>query len=160
MSEMSFGTRTTATFGGGASASADGHPKYKPGGVTIDWDTVPANAAQATLADGDVIAAGVKFLPFGCLLARIDASGKYGPYEPDAAADGRQDAIRGRLYVLNYTARATDLHADNPPGVFDGGRVFIARLKAVTAGVFAATDAWTADVQTALPGLFPADTDL
>lgn len=155
---MSFGPRTTATLGGGTPASADGRPEYKPGGVTIDWDTVPANAAETTLADGSVIPAGVKYLPYGLLLARI-GSGKYGPYEP-AATDERADAVRGSLYILNWTVRADDDHADNPPGVFDGGRVYPARLKAVTAGAYAATDAWTADVQAALPRVSPASTSL
>jgi len=156
---MAFGQQTTTTSGGGTPASADGRPEYKPGGVTIDWSTVPANASATTLADGSVIPAGVKYLPYGLILTRITASGKYGPRQ-EAAADGREAATRGNTYILNYTIRQDDLHADHPPGVFDGGRVYIDRLKAVTAGAYAATDAWTAEVQAALPRVSPADPDL
>jgi hypothetical protein len=156
---MAFGQQTTTTTGGGTPASADGRPEYKPGGVTIDWSTVPANAAAATLADGSVIPAGVKYLPYGLILTRITASGKYGPHDA-GAADGRQTPARGGAYIVNHTTRADDLHADNPPGVFDGGRVYIDRLKLLAAGVYTNTGAWAAGIQAVFPRVSPADPDL
>lgn len=47
-----YGQSTYGASAGGASLSADGRPEYVPGGITIDWATVPANAAGTTLADG------------------------------------------------------------------------------------------------------------
>lgn len=68
---MGFGTRTLSTGGQGAMASADGLPEYKVGGVTVDWGTVPANSADVTLPDGIILESGMKYLPFGCILALI-----------------------------------------------------------------------------------------
>lgn len=62
-----------------------------------------------------------------------DATGTYGPYS-SAATDGRQNLTRGYCYILNETV--TELGplglgeiASSHPGVFDGGRVWRARLK-------------------------------
>lgn len=61
------------------------------------------------------------------------AAGTYGPYASNAT-DGRQTLARGLCYILNETV--TELGplglgeaASNHPGVFDGGRVWRARLK-------------------------------
>jgi len=60
------------------------------------------------------------------------ASGTYGPFS-SAATDGRQTLARGRCYILNESL--TELgpvglatQATDHPGVFDGGRVWRARL--------------------------------
>jgi hypothetical protein len=62
-----------------------------------------------------------------------DATGTYGPYN-SAATDGRQNLTRGSCYILNETV--TELGPlglgeapSSHPAVFDGGRVWRARLK-------------------------------
>ncbi len=164
---MAFGQSTQRRYGGGTPASADGAPEYKVGGVTIDWTTaVAANVAAVTLDDASIVPANQKYLPYGTILARITASGLYGPYDP-SAVDGRGDLARGACFVLNYTVYGgggpqDDLHADNPPGVFDGGRVYLDRLKCIDAAAYIGTEAivWSADVQAAFPRLTPVDVDL
>jgi hypothetical protein len=65
--------------------SADGDPEYKTGGITLDWNTVPAVAVDTVLGDGVTIPAGQKGLEYGTIVSRITASGKYGPFTPTAA---------------------------------------------------------------------------
>lgn len=124
-----YGQTTTTLSQGGATLSADGVPEYVPGGITIDWATVPANAAGATLDDGQVIEAGVKFIPFGTVLAKITASGKYGPHQAGATADGRQTVAKGGAYLLNQTVREDDAGSEFGPGAFEGGLIYQGRLK-------------------------------
>lgn len=119
---------------------------WKTGGVTIDWPTVTAPVADVTLADGEVIPAGTKFIAFGETLARITASGKFGLHRTDAL-DGRQNRVAGDCYVINKTVRE-DEDASDHPGVFDGGRVWEARL--VAGG---ANQATLAQIKAAFPRL-------
>ncbi len=159
---MSFGQATLRTVGGGTPASADGNPEYKVGGVTIDPTAFPAaSVSEVTLADGAKVPANKQYIPYGCILARITASGLYGPYDP-AAVDGRADLARGACFVVNYTITDEDDHWENPPGVFDGGRVYLDRLKAVDAAAYVGTEAivWSQDVQAAFPRLAIVDPDL
>lgn len=149
-----FGQKTLSS-GRHAHAQAGGEMDWLPGGITVDWSTVPANPTETTLADGDVIPAGVKYIPFGCEVARITASGKFGPYDT-GAADGRQTLQPGRCGILNFTVKETDLHADNPPGVLDGGRVYRDRLKRLNAGAYVA-DGFSAPVAAAMPRVAPVD---
>ncbi|MBV9849826.1 MAG: hypothetical protein JO250_09160 [Armatimonadetes bacterium] len=131
-----FGTTTIAQVGRMVPASADGAPEYKAGGVTVDWTTVPPGpATDTTLTDGTLVPAGVQYLPFGVILTQITTSGNFGPYDA-GANDGRQTLTRGSCYLLNYTYTANDPHADTVPGVFEGGRVFIARVKKLAAGAY------------------------
>lgn len=61
------------------------------------------------------------------------APGTYGPYS-SAATDGRQNLVRGRCFILNETVTElgpdglSGAATDHPP-VFEGGRVWRARLK-------------------------------
>jgi hypothetical protein len=82
--------------------SADGSPKVKVGGATIDWTTVAIPGANVNLPDGSVILAGQAYLRYGQVMTRITASGKFGPYDP-AAADGRQTLVRGQCFILDAT---------------------------------------------------------
>lgn len=150
-----FGQSTTDRFGGGTPASADGTPEYKVAGVTLDTATVPAaDVADVTLDDDSIIPAGHQYLPYGAILCKITASGKYGPHDP-AAADGREDLEAGEVVILNYTMRDDDLQWDNPPGVFEGGRVYRDRVKRLNAGAWEA--GWTPELQQACPRLVPVD---
>lgn len=51
--------------------SADGSPKYKSGGVTLDWSTVTALGSDTTYPDGSVIRSGNKVLRYGQILCKI-----------------------------------------------------------------------------------------
>lgn len=55
--------------------SADAVPLYKPGGVTVDWNTVAAPGTNQTLLDGSTINAGIKFLRLGQVLTKITLPG-------------------------------------------------------------------------------------
>ncbi len=147
---MAFGPKTILNVGRSVPASADGVPEYKAGGVTIDWSTVPANVADTTLPDGYVVKAGTNYIPFGTVITQITASGLFGPYDT-AALDGRQTLARGAAYLVNYTYVQTDPHSDYVPGVFEGGRVFQARIKALAAGAYVPT--WNATLAAVFPRL-------
>lgn len=125
---MAYGRQVLGTVGTSIQVSADGKPVSKLAGVTLDWATVVAVAgADVTLADGLVVKIGEKYLRYGQVIARITASGKYGPYDP-AAADGREIApVRGRAFILNRTALANE-PADEYPEAIEGGRVWRARI--------------------------------
>ena len=91
--------------GMGLHLSVDGKPEYILGGITIDWTTVAAvSGADVLLKDGNLIKIGQKYLRYGQVMARITATGKWGPYDP-AAADGRQTAPAAGvpLCVLDVT---------------------------------------------------------
>ena len=51
--------------------SADGSPKYKAGGVTIDWSTVTALGADTTYPDGSIVRSGLKVLRYGQVISKI-----------------------------------------------------------------------------------------
>lgn len=52
--------------------SADGNPKYKSGGITIDLTTIPAASSSAvTLPDGSVIAANTQYLRYGQVMTKL-----------------------------------------------------------------------------------------
>jgi hypothetical protein len=51
--------------------SADGSPKYKAGGVTIDWSTVSALGSDTTYPDGSVVKSGSKVLRYGQVICKI-----------------------------------------------------------------------------------------
>lgn len=146
--------------------SADGKPKYKPGGVTIDWDKVTAINADATLTDGSVIKSGQKYLRYGQVLTKITASGKYGPYDP-SVTDGRELLTRGRVYILDetliqYNAGSSGLGAanDHAGGVFEGGLVWIDRVLHSGTGTHTlAAGPTLAEVLTAFPELRQAKND-
>lgn len=125
---MAYGRQVIGTVGTSIQVSADGKPVPKLAGVTIDWATVTAvSGADVTLADGVVVKIGDKYLRYGQVIARITATGKYGPYDP-AAGDGREIApVRGRAYIVNRTALALE-PADDHPEVIEGGRVWRARI--------------------------------
>src|SRR5690242_6738712 len=56
--------------------SADGEPRYKAGGITIDWtNTVTAVASNdAVLPDGSIVKVGQKYLRYGQILCKITSS--------------------------------------------------------------------------------------
>jgi hypothetical protein len=154
----SYGERTlfTTTFGRSIQVSADGNPKFKAGGVTIDWSTVPAVGANAsTYYTGDVVAngkltfednvevfVGEKVLRYGSIVTR-QSDGTY-RLATDAAP---ATPVRGETFIVNETWLETDVDS-NHPGVIDGGRVFRARLLYGGAG-----QPSVAEVEAAMPGI-------
>jgi hypothetical protein len=134
----SIGERTLFTITGGRSiqVSADGAPKYKAGGVTVDWTTVTACPSNGTAYYGVTVANGVaifedsvqvavgdKAIRYGTILMKDSGTGKY---RPALTADGAS-LKRSETYIVNETW----LEADNMsvhPGAIDGGRVFEARI--------------------------------
>lgn len=147
-----FGTREIAKGGRVVRAGATGLVDYKPGGVTIDWSVVPAVAgADKTLTDDRVVKIGDKYLRYGQVLAKITASGKYGPYDA-TALDGRQTLTRGSCFILDETVLESDPKSDYAPGgVFDGGWVYKARMQNNADDL--TLNPAVADIETAFPTL-------
>lgn len=94
----------------GVIANPGSGPRYKVGGLTLDWGTVLAAVADATDAlTGDITKAGQKTIRFGTILCRINATtfggvvGKYAPYSAPMTAD----ALNGALAVGGTTATLT-----------------------------------------------------
>jgi hypothetical protein len=132
---MAYGRNVIGTVGGGYQLSADGVPRAKLGGVTIDWSTVAAvSGSDVTLPDGTVVPVGQKYLAAGQTVVQITASGKFGPFDP-AAADGRQTlaANAGTCFLLNRAALASEPKDDYPEAIY-GGRVWAARVLNTGAG--------------------------
>lgn len=126
----SFGTSTIQTLGRRIQVSADGVPRWKAGGITLDWSTVTAVTEDTTLDDGTIVKNGDKYLRYGTVLTQITAGGKYGECLTNLS-DGREtvtNAVRGRAFILNETVVYSQPGSDHP-AVFDGGRVFKGRLK-------------------------------
>jgi len=149
-----YGQTTSATLGRAVRASADGDPRWKAAGITLDWTTVTAVSVDTTLSDGTVVKAGDKYIRYGTVLSQITASGKYGPADT-SVSDGRQlvDAtVRGRSFILDETVVYSEPGSDHP-AVFDGGRVFKGRI--VYGGANQPTEA---NIETMFPAItFVAD---
>lgn len=129
MAGTGLGTRNIEYLGRQVRASAAANNEYmKPGGVTLDWSTVdPVSGSEKTLTDDRRVPVGASYLRYGTVLAKISASGKYGPYD-STALDGRQTLVRGECFILDETILDSDPHSDYPNRVFDGGLVWLDRV--------------------------------
>lgn len=87
--------------------------RWITGGVTLDHTTVPE-------VDGK------KVLKAGQPLGRITATGKYGPYDPDAT-DGRQTAVVLLGEDVDFRLN-NGSYGDQVATAFDWARVIEARL--------------------------------
>lgn len=149
-----YGTNTIQTLGKRTQVSADGLPRWKAGGITLDWSTVTAVSVDTTLDDGTIVKSGDKYLRYGTVLGQITAGGKYGECLTNLS-DGREtvtNAVRGKAFILNETVVYSEPGSDHP-AVFDGGRVFKGRL--VMNGSNQPTEA---NIETMFPGItFVAD---
>lgn len=67
----SFGQTLLQQVGNSLSVSADGRPRAKIAGVTVDWNTVAAVGADTNVSVGIIIPAGEKFIRHGQVLCRI-----------------------------------------------------------------------------------------
>lgn len=150
----SYGNKTlfTETIGRSISVTADGAPKYKAGGITIDWDTVPAIGedddytlvsvvnGQVTFQDGVVVKEGEKVLRYGSVVVKQE-DGTY------ALATSESTLVKGETYVVAETTLEEDAVSAHPP-VIDGGRVFKDRLL-----VGGAVHPSFEDFEAAMPGI-------
>lgn len=131
---MSAGTRTIYTGGRRTLIVRSGEPTWKVGGATVDWTSVPAaSGSDTTLADGQVIPAGVQYIRYGTVMCRLTSganAGKFAPYNAGGSA-GEENLTPGDCYLLPYTIRSGDLQADNP-GLIDGGDVYPERITDLT----------------------------
>lgn len=129
-----YGRSVITSIGAGYQLSADGAPKAKIGGLTIDWTTVaPVSGSAVTRPNGTIVPIGQQYLPTGSTVARITSVvngstvGMYGPYDP-AASDGRQTlAANADCYLLNRDAFAADPKDQYPEAIY-GGKVWSARI--------------------------------
>lgn len=110
---------------------------------------VTVTASGAGLTGGTSPAAGVtQSAPGGDL-------GKYGPYDP-AATDGRQLLTRGECFILNRTVLqqnpvGLNVHNTDSPAVFEGGRVWKARILMTTGAHSLAAGPTVAEFEAAFP---------
>jgi hypothetical protein len=66
-----YGFSVIETIGRSIQVSADGKPEMKSGGITLDWGTVTALAADTTYLDGETVLAGQKVLRYGQVVAMM-----------------------------------------------------------------------------------------
>lgn len=114
--------------------SVDGSPKYKAGGITIDWTLVAAASGDQTLADGTIIKDGQKYLRTGQVVCRVSSNGKYAPYDPSGTT-GQEVLVSGRCFILDmtvlqYGSGSSLLSASNDQvgEAIEGGDVWLARI--------------------------------
>lgn len=162
----SIGERTLFTITGGRSiqVSADGAPKYKAGGVTVDWTTIPVCPANggtyygaavangiATFEDTVQVDVGTRAIRYGTILMKDAGTGKF---RPALTADGGA-LKRSETFIVNETWLEED-NMSAHPGVIDGGRVFEKRVAHV--GNMATYDGSAvpptkAQIEAVLPGI-------
>jgi len=138
--------------------SADGDLEWKTAGATIDWTTVAAVAgSDVTYPDKLVVKVGQKGMRYGQVLAKITATGLFGPYD-FAAADGRQTLTRGNVFILNQSVLQTGLlgfaqEVTDILGVLQAGTVWRDRLIATTGTHSLALGPTFTELEAAMPGL-------
>lgn len=103
----SYGRQIQETTGSPLSVIADGQPEWKHGGITIDWSTVAVVAAETTLNDGTVVAAGDKYLPAGTILDLI------GVGEVQTIDLSDDDDPNGGTWSITYDGQTTEALAYN-----------------------------------------------
>lgn len=106
-------TLRTKTVAGSVNIFDSAMVRWITGGVTIDHTTVPE-------VDGK------KVLKAGTPLGKIEANGKYGPWDPDAT-DGRQTAVCMLGEDVDFSLD-NGAYSDQVATAFDWARVIKARL--------------------------------
>ncbi len=150
-------TLFTITVGRSIQVTADGAPKFKAGGVTVDWANVVACPADtgtyygatvtggyATFEDNVKVAVGEKAIRYGTILMRHTD----GTYRPALTGDTLK---KSETYIVNETWLEED-RMSNHPGVIDGGRVFRERVIA-SAGTLNNVAAYTSAAASVPPTL-------
>jgi len=132
-------------FGRSIQLSADGAPKYKAGGITVNWASIPACPAnagtyygqtvangQVTFEDGVVVKTGEKAIRYGSVMmfdstldiASVVDGDPNGGYRLALTGDTLK---RSQTFLVNETWLEEDYNS-NHIGVMDGGRMWRARL--------------------------------
>jgi hypothetical protein len=163
-------TRTlfTERMGRSIQVSADGAPKYKAGGITVNWNAIyacPADTGtyygktvangQVEFEDGVVVKVGEKAIRYGSIMvydSALDldptlttgAGVPQGAYRLALTGDAALLAIRGNGFIVNETVLEEDTYS-NHIGVMDGGRMWRARI--VKSDVTQADTTWVAGDQ-------------
>jgi hypothetical protein len=123
-----FGPRNLGGFNIGSSVRASSIPEGMRGG-TIAWNTVPPATENTHFLDEREVKVGERCLRYGSILVRITSEGEsknmYGPFDR-TADDGRQKLELGNAFILDETICEADTNVS--PKLFDGGKVFKARL--------------------------------
>jgi len=139
-----------------ALANAQG-ARWKVGGTTFDWTTVPAVDVDAsTYYTGDVVSNGMIVLQDTVQVVTGDKVLRYGSViykQVDgtyALATDTTTLVKGETFIVNETVQESDRMSNNI-GVLDGGKVFKERLLAGGAGQPA-----FADLEAAMPGILYA----
>jgi len=118
------GERTLFTITNGRSiqVSADGKPDFKAGGITVNWDLVPAQTAEVTFYDTVTVPAGAKVLRYGSIVYR-DTDGRFG------LATAATSLVRGETFIINETWEESE-NMSLYPGALRGGLCFKDRILA------------------------------
>ena len=130
----------TERIGRSISVTADGAPKYKTAGVTIDWTSVAAQADDVVFQDGVEVKEGEKALRYGSIVFK-QSDGTY------ALADDSSTLVRGEVFIVAETTTEEDAVSAHPP-VIEAGKVFKDRILFGGSGQPA-----VADVEAAMPGI-------
>lgn len=138
--------------------------QWKPGGATIDWDTVAAVSGSTTLLDNTVVTDGNKYLRYGQVMSQISATGYYGPYDSDAT-DGRQRIDSEHSYILNETLVKDGFggfttYNNLNVGLFNAGTVWRKRILYSSGAHSLASGPTLAEFKAAFPLIRFADTNL
>ncbi len=138
------------SFGRSIQVTADGAPKWKAGGMTVDWTAIPACPAiggtyygqtvaagpsgvgQVTFEDGVVVKTGEKALRYGTVMmydSTIDTASVVdgdpnGAYRPALTGD---TLARSQTFIVNETVTEDDTYSNHIGGM-DGGRMWRARM--------------------------------
>lgn len=137
-----YGRVSLESVGRGIQVTADGAPKAKAGGVTIEWAAVVAATADANLSpigegldvpSDDFVYTGEKYLRYGqivCKLVGGTSAGKYVPYGATSGLGGGtvSTTAKGDWYILNQTVHEGNVNSDHPPAI-EGGLLWRSRLK-------------------------------
>lgn len=126
-----YGREVFDKIGSGITVSADGAPKFKAGGITIDWASVADVDANYVFLNEDYMDG--KFLRYGTALGRITAAtdttkvGKYVPFGATVAG-GTIAKTKGNVVVLNESVHESQRASDHLGGAMEGGRVYARRI--------------------------------
>lgn len=135
----------TESFGRSIQVLADGVGKFKAGGMTIDWPSIPACPAnggtyygqtvangQVTFEDGVVVKTGEKALRYGTVVmydsaldtASVVDGDPNGAYRPALTGDTLK---KSETFVINETVLEEDTYSNHVGGL-EGGRLWRARM--------------------------------
>lgn len=125
-----YGIESFDKVGSGITVTADGAPKQKHGGITIDWSSVAAHSVDTMYLDFDYVKAGEKFIRYGTIMCRLVGgtnAGKFVPYGVTPVSGTAASAGKGDWFILNRSVHEEDRMSDHVEAI-EGGRVYANRL--------------------------------